>query len=96
MLPERERFAAFREEFARRVVMMDVIDHSDGRPRIEVTCMPLGPTAVGTLVTTPAESIRDRHYLKDRGDGFILQIVETGPIRFAHVSGECSYFPAQN
>jgi hypothetical protein len=41
MLPERDRFAAFREEFARRVLMMDVIDRSDGHSHIEIIFMPL-------------------------------------------------------
>jgi AraC-like DNA-binding protein len=91
MLPERDRFAAFREEFARRVLMMDVIDHSGGRPRIDVTFMPLGAVAVGTLAATPAEFIRHKHHLKDRSDGFILQIVEAGPIRFTHVNEESTY-----
>jgi AraC-like DNA-binding protein len=91
MLPERERFSAFREEFARRVLMMDVIDHSDGRPRIDVTFMPLGEVAVGTLSATPAEFIRHKHHVKDRSDGFILQFVERGPIHFAHVSEERAY-----
>ena len=91
MLPERERFSAFREEFARRVLMMDVVDHSDGRPRIDVTFMPLGPASVGTLAATPVEFIRDNHHLKDRSDGFILQIVEAGPIHFTHVRGGRAY-----
>jgi AraC-like DNA-binding protein len=91
MLPERDRFAAFREEFARRVLMMDVIDHSDGRPRIDVTFMPLGEAAVGTLAATPVEFIRQKHHLKDRSDGFILQIIDTGPVRFTHVDEERTY-----
>ena len=91
MLPERERFSAFREEFARRVLMMDVIDHSDGRPRIDVTFMPLGPTAVGTLAATPVEFIRDKQHVKNRSDGFVLQIIETGPIHFTHVGEERAY-----
>jgi hypothetical protein len=65
MVAERDRFAAFREEFARRVLTMDVIDHSDGRARIEVTFMPLGEAAVGTLAATPVELIRHKHHVKD-------------------------------
>ena len=93
MLPERDRFPAFREEFARRILMMDVIDHSDGRPRIEITFMPLGTAAAGSLSATPAEFIRDKRHLKDRSDGFVLQIVETGPIHFTHVGEERAYNP---
>src|SRR5262245_22911068 len=93
MLPERERFAAFREEFARRVLMMDVIDHSEGRPRIEITFMPLGPAAAGRLSATPAEFIRHKHHLTDRSDGFILQIIKAGPIHFTHVGEGRAYDP---
>jgi AraC-like DNA-binding protein len=91
MLPERDRFPAFREEFARRVLLMDVIDRSDGRPRIDVTFMPLGPAAAGSLSATPAEFIRHNRHLKDRSDGFVLQIVETGPIHFTHAGEERAY-----
>jgi AraC-like DNA-binding protein len=91
MLPKRERFSAFREEFARRVLKMDVIDHSDGCPRIDVTFMPLGEAAVGTLAATPVEFIRHKHHLKDRSDGFVLQFIESGPVRFAHVREERTY-----
>jgi AraC-like DNA-binding protein len=70
---------------------MDVRDLSDGRPRIDVTFMPLGEVAVGTLAATPVEFVRHKHHLKDRSDGFILQFIESGPIRFAHVSEERTY-----
>jgi hypothetical protein len=51
MFPEKERFSASREEFVRRVLAMDVIDHSDGRPRADLSFMPLGRVDVGTLVS---------------------------------------------
>jgi hypothetical protein len=75
----------------KRVLMMDVIDHSGGRPRIELTFMPLGEAAVGTLAATPVEFIRHKHHLKDRSDGFILQFIDSGPIHFTHVSEERTY-----
>jgi hypothetical protein len=49
MLPERERFSMFREEFARQKLALDVIDHSGGRPRIDVTYLPLGAAGVFSL-----------------------------------------------
>src|SRR5258707_9603253 len=91
MLPERERFTAFREEFVRRILTMDVIDHSGGRPRADLTFMPLGPVAVGTLVSAPAEFIRHRHHLKDGSDDFLLEIIEIGPIQFTHAGEERIY-----
>src|SRR5258708_20860515 len=88
MFPERERFSAFREEFARRILAIDVIDRSGGRPHIEVTFLRLGPAAVGTHVSAPAEFIRDKHHLRDGSDAFLLGIVEAGPIRYAHAGEE--------
>jgi AraC-like DNA-binding protein len=91
MFPERDRFAAFREEFARKVLTMDVVDHSGGRPHADLTLLPLGPVVVGALVCTPAEFIRDKHHVKDGSDDFILEIIETGPIQFDHVGEQRIY-----
>jgi AraC-like DNA-binding protein len=41
MLPEGERFSAFREEFVRRILTMDVIDRSGGHPSADLTLIPL-------------------------------------------------------
>jgi len=91
MLPERDRFSAFQEEFAQRILKMDVIDHSAARPHIDVTLMVLGPAAVGALVATPAEFIRHKHHLKDGNDDFHLEIIETGRGQFAQAGEECTY-----
>jgi len=90
MLPERERFSAFREEFARRI-LMDVIDHSGGRPHADLTFMELGPVAVGTLVSASAEFIRHKHHLKDSSDDFLFEIIEAGPIQFTHAGEDHIY-----
>src|ERR1700746_1585238 len=65
MLPERARFSTFREEFARQNLALDVSDRGGGRPRINVTYLPLGEVGVCSLVTTPAEFIRHKHHLKN-------------------------------
>lgn len=95
MFPERERFAVFREEFVRQVLAMDVVDHSGGHPRAELTFMPLGGvTWVSSLDTTPAEFVRDKHHLKDdRGDAFVLGIVERGPLHYTLAGEEHTYEP---
>jgi AraC-like DNA-binding protein len=80
MFPERERFAAFREEFVRQVLAMDVIDLSGGRPRTDLSFVRLGPVAVATLVSAPAEFVRKNHHLKDGSDDLRLELVETGSI----------------
>jgi AraC-like DNA-binding protein len=91
MLPERERFSAFREEFAGQILALDVIDHSGGRPRIDVTYLPLGAVGVCSLVATPVEFVRHKHHLKNSSDHFALNIVETGPVQFAHAGEERVY-----
>src|SRR5215467_6089426 len=91
MLPERTRFSTFREEFARQNLVLDVIDHSGGHPRIDVTYLPLGAVGVCSLVTTPAEFIRHKHHLKNSSDQFGLNIVESGPVQFANAAREGVY-----
>jgi AraC-like DNA-binding protein len=91
MLPERARFSTFREEFARQNLALDVIDHSGGRPRIDVTYLPLGEVGVCSLVATPAEFIRHEHHLKNSRDQFGLNIVDIGPVQFANAGHEHVY-----
>jgi len=91
MLPERERFAAFQEEFAQRILRMDVIDLGARCPRIELTFVPLGPVAAGTVSSTPVEWVRHNHHLKDCSDDFRLDIVAAGQIQFAHAGEERIY-----
>jgi AraC-like DNA-binding protein len=91
MLPEAARFSTFREEFARQNLALDVIDHSGGRPRIDVTYLPLGGVGVCSLVATPAEFVRQKHHLENSCGQFGLNIVETGPVQFANVGQERVY-----
>jgi AraC-like DNA-binding protein len=91
MLPEPARFSMFREEFARQNLALDVIDHSGGRPRIDVTYLPLGGVGVCSLVATPAEFVRHKHHLKNSCDQFGLNIVETGPVQFANAGQQRVY-----
>lgn len=91
MFPEKGRFSAFREAFVRRHLAVDVIDHSGGRPRAEVTFMPLGPVAFSSLDTAPAEFVRGRHHLADgRSDVFLLGLVRKS-LQFDHAGHERAY-----
>jgi AraC-like DNA-binding protein len=90
-LPERERFSAFREEFAQQILKMDFIDRGAGCPRVEVAFMPLGPVAAGAGSCTPAEFIRRNHHLKDCNDDFRLDIVAKGPLELSHAGDERVY-----
>jgi AraC-like DNA-binding protein len=86
-----ERFSAFQEEFAQRILKMDVIDHSARCPGIDVAIMPLGRAAAGTVCATPAEFIRRNHHLKDCNDDFRLTIIARGTFQFSHADEEGVY-----
>jgi AraC-like DNA-binding protein len=92
MLPKRDRFTAFREEFARRVMNMDVVDCSGGgHARVDLTFMPLGKVAAGTLVATPTEFVRDKSRVKDSADDFVIHIVDFGKVYCDHAGHEFSH-----
>jgi AraC-like DNA-binding protein len=91
MLPERVRLSTLREEFARQNLALDVIDHSGGRPRIDVSYLPLGAVGVCSVAATPVEFIRHSHHLKDSRDQFGLNIVGAGPVQFATAGQERVY-----
>ena len=87
--PEKDRFSAFREEFVRRRLALDVIDHSGGCPRADFTVMALDQAAYLSIEIGPTEFIRERHHLKDgRSDSFTLALVRSNPIHFGHAGGE--------
>jgi AraC-like DNA-binding protein len=92
MFPERGRFSAFREMFARRVVTMDVVDRCGARPRIDVTVLPLEPVAVANVAATASEFVRNPSHIKDGRDTFRLDIVVgVAPIQYAHAGKERIY-----
>lgn len=91
MLPERARLSTFRDEFARLNLALDVIDHSGGRPRIDVTYLQLGAVGVCRLVTTPVEFVRHKDHIKNSRDQFGLNIVEAVPVQFANAGREYIY-----
>jgi len=88
MLPEPARVSTLREEFARPNLALDVIDHSGGFPRIDVTYLPLGGVGICSIVATPVEFVRHNHHLKNSCNQFGLNIVETGPVQFANAGQE--------
>lgn len=89
MFPGKERFSAFREEYVRRRMAIDMVDRSDGSPHAEITVMPLGPADFVSFRTTPMEAIRDQRHLKSgRGDTFTLALVRSGRFRFEQAGHE--------
>jgi AraC-like DNA-binding protein len=90
-LPERDRFSAFQEEVAQKILKVDIIDRSAGPPRMEVAFMRLGAVAVGAGSSTPSEFVRYDHHLKDCSDGFRLDIVARAPLQLSHAGEERTY-----
>jgi AraC-like DNA-binding protein len=39
-------------------------------------------------VATPVEFVREKQHVSDRSDGFVLQVIETGPVHFTHAGEE--------
>jgi AraC-like DNA-binding protein len=88
MFSEKERFSAFREEYVRQRLAMDMIDRSGGCPRMEASVMPLGPVDFISFDMTPAEFIREKRHLKGaRGDTFTLVVVRSGRFHFEQAGG---------
>jgi hypothetical protein len=90
-LPERDRFSAFQEEIAQKILKVDIIDRSAGSPRLEVAFMRLGAVAVGAGSGTPSEFVRYNHHLKDCSDGFRLDVVARAPLQLSHAGQERTY-----
>jgi AraC-like DNA-binding protein len=81
MLPERDRMSAFREEYARRDLNIDVAPVGSGKPRMDITLLKLGPVGVGRLAGNAVEVIRDAHHVKDGHGDFSLTLLTQGPLR---------------
>src|SRR5215475_8178383 len=92
MVPERERSAAFRDDFARRVMAMDIIDHSGGgQPRVDITRLSFGRVAVHAVSGTSTEFIRENGHAKGGRDDLVLCIVEAGSMHVWHAGAETFY-----
>ncbi len=88
MLPPGNRMTAFREQFARKVLTMDVVDHSGGKPRIDLTALKLGPVSVGSVRGTACEFIREAQHVKDGTGDLQLLLVGQGPVHARQVGQE--------
>ena len=90
MLPGRDGISAFREEFARRIFKMDVVPLGDGKSRMDLTVLKLGPAAVGSCAGNAAEFVRDVRQVKDGVGDFLLCFLKNGPVRSLHAGQENS------
>src|SRR5215467_7121955 len=87
-LPERDRFSAFQEEFAQKILNVDIIDRGARHSRYGLALVRLGPVRAVYCLSTAVELVRYSHHLKDCQDGFRLNIVGTGPLQLSHAGEE--------
>lgn len=93
MFPAKDRFTAFREDWVRRALAMDVIDHSDGRPRVDLSFRPLGQIVISTARHTPIEFVRGKHHIKDGKGEFVLTMIDAGAgWEYEHTGDEHRFF----
>src|SRR5947199_3718001 len=91
LLPERNRFEAFREEFARQVLNVDWTNLSESKPRFELTFLDLGTVGVGSLVGTAGEVTRDARQAEDGKADFFLSLIGEGRHHSRHAGHDQSY-----
>jgi AraC-like DNA-binding protein len=77
-LPERDRFPAFCEEYARRYTGLDFVmrDKSEFRGKIEL--QRAGAVDVGCVEITPVDSLRSPSLVRDGDDSLFILLLESG------------------
>lgn len=89
MLPERDRMAAFREEFARQVLKMD-FHPIGGRTRVDIAYLELDLVVVGRCSGFGGEFIRNAHHVRDGRGEFMLGLAH-GPLRSRQAGHDHAY-----
>lgn len=89
-LPAPVRFPAFREEFVRKVMKTDIVDHSGDAPRFDLSLRVPGPVRMGTLVGTPCAFVRDSQRTRDGVGDLTLQFVADRTLHVTHNTREFS------
>jgi AraC-like DNA-binding protein len=79
MLPERERFDAFLEDIARKMIRVDVAPRSDAPFRSHLRSVRLGAMNFVEAKYSPASYGRSRALLCDGNDDFLFQISAASP-----------------
>jgi AraC-like DNA-binding protein len=78
VLPERDRFPAFCEEFVRRYTGLDITAQDRMNFQAAIDLQRVGQIVVARLSTTPAVFARTRQHLSDGDDGLCIILMERG------------------
>ena len=81
MLPEPNRFDAFVEEFARKIVRLDVRRLGDAPFRARLCALDLGPVICKSVDYSPSAFGRTAHLTSDGNDDFLFHICQASPYR---------------
>jgi len=77
-LPARERFPAFCEEFVRRYLTLDIVEHGERPFRGAIELRRAGPVELGSHFNTPVVFKRLPHLLRDGNDDLFVALVQSG------------------
>ena len=78
ILPERDRFPAFCEEFVRRYTGLDITTQDRVNFQAAIELQRAGSILVARLSTTPAVFAREQQHLRDGDDGLCIILLERG------------------
>jgi AraC-like DNA-binding protein len=78
VLPERDRFPAFCEEFVRRYTGLDIIAENRVNFQAAIEVERAGPVFIARLSTTPAVFARGQQHIRDGDDGLCIILMERG------------------
>jgi AraC-like DNA-binding protein len=78
VLPERDRFPAFCEEFVRRYTGLDITAQDRVNFQAAIDLQRAGSIVVARLATTPAVFARGQQHVRDGDDGLCIILMERG------------------
>ena len=78
VLPERDRFPAFCEEFVRRRTALDIVRRSDTAFRGVMDLRRAGPVVVGSHFSSPIDLVRSPRLVRDGDDSLLLALCRSG------------------
>jgi AraC-like DNA-binding protein len=77
-LPERDRFAVFCEEIIRRYAALDITPRGDRLFRGVIDMQRVGPVAVSSRFSTPANYVRTPRFIGDGNDAVFVVLCRSG------------------
>ncbi len=77
-LPERDRFAFWREEYVRRHARVDVTTQDQSRFRAKIEFQRVGGIDISYIFRTPSSIVRTTDLLRDGDDTLFISLLKRG------------------